>query len=115
LRNNERREAVRSLAAAIDRHIKTRWQASNVVPAAACDDATFLRRVMLDITGRIPRVSETRAFLADSSTGKRARIVEELLDSPGYARHYATVWRKVMIPEAASDMQARYLLPGFEA
>jgi len=114
LRNDARRQPVRELAVVIDQHIADRWKASKVVPAQACDDATYLRRVMLDTTGRIPRVSEIRAFLADDSSDKRSRIVEQLLDSPGYARHYAIVWRKVMIPEAASDFQARYLMPGFE-
>ncbi len=51
------------------------------------DDHTFLRRVYLDVAGRIPTLAETRRFLADASPGKRARLVDALLDGPGYVSH----------------------------
>lgn len=50
------------------------------------DDATFLRRVTLDLTGTIPSVEEVRAFLADQSADKRTRLVDQLLASPEHAR-----------------------------
>ena len=49
-------------------------------PADVCDDATFLRRVNLDICGVLPTEEEARAFLADPAPDKRARKVDELLD-----------------------------------
>jgi hypothetical protein len=51
------------------------------------DDEAFLRRVYLDVAGRIPSLAETRRFFADGSTGKRARLIDELLDGPGYVSH----------------------------
>jgi len=51
------------------------------------DDLTFVRRVYLGVAGRIPAVSETRRFLADSSPDKRARLIDTLLDGPGYVSH----------------------------
>ena len=51
------------------------------------DDEAFLRRVYLDVAGRIPSLEETHRFLADGSTGKRARLIDELLDGPGYVSH----------------------------
>lgn len=50
------------------------------------DDATFLRRVTLDLTGTIPSANEVRAFLDDQSTDKRTQLVDRLLDSPEHAR-----------------------------
>lgn len=50
------------------------------------DDATFLRRVTLDLTGTIPSADEVRAFLADQSTNKRTQLVDRLLASPEHAR-----------------------------
>ncbi|QDU07979.1 DUF1549 domain-containing protein [Gimesia aquarii] len=50
------------------------------------DDATFLRRVTLDLTGTIPSVDEVRAFLNDQSTDKRTQLVDRLLASPEHAR-----------------------------
>jgi Protein of unknown function (DUF1553)/Protein of unknown function (DUF1549) len=108
-------DAAARLAATIDEHIARRWQAENVVPAPASDDASFLRRVSLDIAGKIPTVAQLHEFLDDTSADKRRALVERLLDSPGYVMHTANVWRGVMIPEADISQEARFLLPSFEA
>ncbi|MFO0960070.1 MAG: DUF1549 and DUF1553 domain-containing protein [Isosphaeraceae bacterium] len=62
-----------------------------IVPSDACDDAEFLRRVRIDLTGSLPPPDEVRAFLADPAPDKRARKIEELLDSPAYAAWWTTV------------------------
>ena len=69
----------------IDRHILAKLRRLQVPPVALADDATFLRRVSLDIAGALPSPGEIRAFLADRSLDKRARKIDELLSSPGYA------------------------------
>src|SRR5262245_43828970 len=59
--------AVRALAARIDKHLARRWAAEKVEPAPVADDAEFLRRVYLDLVGRIPSVAEAHEFLDDKS------------------------------------------------
>src|SRR5262245_34110872 len=49
------------------------------------DDTTFLRRVSLDLTGKLPEPEAVRRFAADPAKDKRARIVDELLKSDAYA------------------------------
>jgi hypothetical protein len=107
--------AVGGLSARIDQHLAKRWAAENVTPAPLTDDATFLRRVSLDIVGKIPPVGETREFLADTDPDKRAKLVDRLLDSPAYTAHYAAMWRDILIPEAATNLEVRFVLPGFES
>src|SRR5262249_53522391 len=68
-----------------------------------------------DLTGRIPPVSDVRAFLADKSPDKRARLIAALLDDPRHAVHFANVWRALLLPETAASAQARTFQPGFEA
>jgi hypothetical protein len=102
------------LAAKIDYALATRWQADKVQPAATADDAEFLRRASLDIAGRVPAVAEVRRFLKDSSSDKRRRLVEDLLDGPGYPTHFTHVWRALLLPEAESSIELRSLVPGFE-
>jgi hypothetical protein len=107
-------DPVRALADTIDKRVAAGWSAAKVKPAPAADDAEFLRRVYLHLAGRIPSVSEARAFLDDKSADKREKVVEQLLKSPRYVSHFINVWRGWMIPEADASIQARFLIPGFE-
>lgn len=99
-----------ALAARLDQLIENRWKQENVKPAALADDAEFLRRVYLDIAGRIPRVAEVREFLDDKSADKRVCVVEKLLDSPLYVNHFTNYWRALMLPQANN---LRFLDPNF--
>ena len=56
-------------------------------PNPLASDEQFVRRVYLDIAGRIPTREETMAFLADTSLSKRAKVIDKLLDSDGYKSH----------------------------
>ena len=64
----------------IDDHIYSRLAALRIEPSPLCDDATFLRRVSLDVAGILPTDEEVRAFLADTSADKRDRLIDRLLD-----------------------------------
>jgi len=68
----------------IDRNVFGELERQGVKPAAKTSDAEFLRRVALDLTGRIPTRERTIAFLNDSDPDKRRRLVEELLSSSAY-------------------------------
>jgi hypothetical protein len=70
------------------------------------DDLTFLRRVTLDLTGRIPSVDVARAFLADKSPDKRPQAVDRLLASPDFYRHMAVVF-DVMLMERRGDKHVK--------
>ncbi len=66
----------------IDRYIFAALQQAGVKPAGRTNDFEFIRRVTLDLTGRIPTPQRVIAFLNDPGPDKRARLVEELLSSP---------------------------------
>jgi hypothetical protein len=102
------------LTARIDGFIAAHWQETGSVPAAPCDDATFLRRAYLDLTGKIPPSSEVRRFLRDPAPDKRQRLVEKLLDSPGYVVHMSNVWRNVLVPEADGNFLTRNFMTTFD-
>jgi hypothetical protein len=104
-----------ALAERIDGRLDARIKAANAVAAPPADDAEFLRRAYLDITGRIPAPRDVRDFLADSSPDKRAKLIDDLLDRPRYATHFAAVWRAQLMPEATANVEARVFQPGFEA
>ncbi len=69
----------------IDEHVLARLRQLNLPPAELADDATFLRRVSLDVTGALPTAEEVRTFLDDKSAEKRPKKIDELLTRPGHA------------------------------
>jgi hypothetical protein len=82
----------------IDELVNARIKAAGYEPAARSSDEEFVRRVYLDLTGVIPRTAEGRAFLADPSPDKRAKLIDKLLDSPAHPTHLANTWRNIMLP-----------------
>ncbi len=69
----------------IDVFIWKAFQANNVVPAAPTNDYEFIRRVSLDLTGRIPTADQVNNFVADTSPNKRAALVDQLIGSSEWA------------------------------
>jgi hypothetical protein len=111
----ERGRDAERLAAAIDQILERRQVEQKVRPAPLADDAEFLRRLTLDLAGRIPSVEEARTFLSDKRPDKRARQIERLLNSPLYVSHFTNVWRALLLPEANNNFQVRLQQPSFEA
>ena len=76
----------------IDDYVFAKLKTLEIPPSDVADDATFLRRAYLDIIGLIPTSEEARAFLADKDPGKRAKLVDQLLERPEYADFWALYW-----------------------
>jgi hypothetical protein len=87
------------LASWIDHRSTKHWRSLGVEIPAIVDDATFLRRVYLDLVGTIPSVSDVRDFLADKSESKRVRMVDRLLDDSRSSAHLSRVWRRILLSE----------------
>jgi hypothetical protein len=104
LPNAKNQLEIKALAGKIDQLIAQHWKEKGAKGTRVADDAEFMRRVYLDLIGRIPRVSEARAFLRDKRSDKRQRLVDKLLESPGYAAHFTHVWRALMIPNNNNDI-----------
>ena len=67
-----------------------------VPPSAVCDDATFLRRVTLDVAGRLPTESEVARFQASNDPAKRDQVIDGLLKSSDYADFFASKWTALL-------------------
>ncbi|MBK1879124.1 DUF1549 domain-containing protein [Pelagicoccus mobilis] len=83
-------------AVQIDRYIRETLEEKGLERNEEVDDATFARRIYLDIVGRIPTYDELTRFEKSLSTEKRARLIDELLDSSGYASHFYNYWEDVL-------------------
>ncbi len=69
-------------AGSIDSYIFADLQAHNIAPAPKTTDWEFIRRVTLDLTGRIPNPDRVLSFVADTAPDKRAKLVDELMAKP---------------------------------
>ena len=104
-----------ALAEKIDAMLAARWVNDGAEPVPLADDAEYMRRVYLDLAGRIPTVPEARAFLNDKRPDRRAKLVDSLLASPRHVTHFTNVWRALLIPEASNNFLVRAQQGGFEA
>ena len=74
----------------IDQLVKQKLDKLGIVASDICTDEEFVRRISLDITGILPAGETVRQFLSDTSPDKRTRLINALLESPGYAAWWAT-------------------------
>jgi hypothetical protein len=80
----------------IDRLAAEKWKKLGLLPSPVCDDATFLRRLTIDLCGRLPTSEEARTFLADQDANKRQKLIDRLLESPDYPAYFATRWSTIL-------------------
>lgn len=80
----------------IDRLVNANLRRLNLAPSSKTNDGGFLRRVYLDMAGRLPSPEEARRFLSDSRPDKRARLVDMLLERPEWADVWALKWSDLL-------------------
>ncbi len=76
----------------IDHHVFAKLRLLQLQPSPLCSDSEFLRRVYLDVIGKLPTPDEVRRFLGSDDPNKRQRVIEELLERPEFADWWALKW-----------------------
>jgi hypothetical protein len=95
--------------AEIDHLIEARWKQAGVTVSAPADDGEYLRRLCLDLVGRVPTLLETKTFLADTRPDKRERMVDTLLASGDFAEHWADVYGDLLFhTEGKNKIERRF-------
>jgi hypothetical protein len=94
----------------LDPLIEALWREAKVTPAPAADDGAFLRRVSLDLIGRVPTLAETKTFLADAGPDRRARLVDRLLGSHEFAEHWGDLYGDLLFGQErkAARLERQY-------
>ena len=80
----------------VDRLVYDKLRQLKYLPSDVCSDDKFMRRIYLDVIGVLPEVAQVEAFLNDTSSEKRSRLIDQLLERPEYARFWALKWADVL-------------------
>jgi len=104
-----------ALARKIDALIEKSWKGTDIKPAPRATDTQFLRRLHIDLSGRIPELTAIRDFLDDDERANKREIrVDDLLAGETYARNFAAYFRSVML-QGTNNTMFQGLEPSFEA
>ena len=80
----------------VDELALDKWKKLGLQPSPVCDDGTFIRRLTVDLCGRLPTADESKAFLNDKDPAKRSKLVDKLLDGPDYPAYFAMKWGSIL-------------------
>jgi hypothetical protein len=94
----------------IDRLVFARWKNLHLLPSELCSDEVFLRRAAIDLNGRLPQPEELRAFVADTSPDKRARMIDRLMESPDFTELWVMRWAELLQIRTANGVSPKGLL-----
>lgn len=97
----------------LDELVASELRADKIAPAEKTSDEVFLRRVTLDLTGKLPTAAEIGAFVQDRDPTKRSKVIDKLLDSEAYSKHWAKYWRDV-VSSSYTDRRQLGLVPELE-
>ncbi|MCA9130031.1 MAG: DUF1549 domain-containing protein [Planctomycetales bacterium] len=92
-------ERSKAMSERVDQLLEEQMRELHWEPAGPCDDAAFLRRAHLDLSGTPPSGRQVLAFVADSSENKRMHLVDQLVSSPASHAYLASTWASWMLPE----------------
>ena len=112
---NERLPPNLSVAEAIDYDISARLDKEGISPAPPADDSTLVRRLVLDLAGRIPIADEAQSYVESQDAEKRQKLIQRLIASPDFVRHSAAEFEVLLkgYSEQSPSVHA-YLLTAFQ-
>lgn len=80
----------------IDAMVEEGYKQHKITPNAPTTEEGFVRRIYLDVIGRIPSQEEARAFIDSTEAGKRSKLIDQLLNSEGYVSHWYNWWGDIL-------------------
>ena len=99
------------VASAVDHYITEKLQSRSIEPRPAADDATVLRRTMLDLAGRVPTAREHQWFFDQPETVRRDVLVDRLMQSSDFDFHLRNSLDELLLANRPHDGEFReYLL-----
>lgn len=94
----------------IDGHMHNKLKNLRIIPSELCTDEEFIRRVTLDVTGRLPTVEEYNAFLANVDPKKREKLVDELLTRKEFVEIWVMKWAELLTIRTTNQISYKSML-----
>ena len=94
----------------IDAHMHNKFKNLRIIPSELCTDEEFIRRVTLDVTGRLPTVDEYNAFLANVDPKKRDKLVDELLTRKEFVEIWVMKWAELLTIRTTNQISYKSML-----
>ena len=94
----------------IDGHMHNKLKTLRIIPSELCTDEEFIRRVTLDVTGRLPTVEEYNAFLANVDPTKREKLVDELLTRKEFVEIWVMKWAELLTIRTTNQISYKSML-----
>ena len=95
--------SAQQVAAHVDKLVAQKLKDEKIAASAVCSDEDFLRRVTLDLTGKIPTAEKAAAFLDSKDPDKRAKLIDELLASKDFGKYQADLWQASLLPRDSDN------------
>ncbi|OWK39044.1 DUF1549 domain-containing protein [Fimbriiglobus ruber] len=99
--------ADRPMPDVVDHYVDDLLKQDNILAAPQADAATLIRRLTLDLVGRVPTAAEADAYVASTDPDKRTKLVDRLMASPGFVRHQATQFDAMLNSVLGNDGRVR--------
>lgn len=91
----------------VDQLVGDKLKKLRLLPSGICTDEEFLRRVTIDITGQLPTEEEYRAFMADASADKRAKLIDGLLERKEFSEIWAMKWSEALMVKTTNNISQK--------
>jgi Protein of unknown function (DUF1549)/Protein of unknown function (DUF1553) len=99
---------VAEMSKVINDKLEESWKANKITPSGYADDYEFIRRASLDIIGRSATVSEIQKYLENPPDKRRSMLIETLLKSEDYPRHWANMWSNWLLTRSGDFGRGKY-------
>lgn len=98
----------------IDTLVNAKLKRLRITPSPLCTDAEFIRRVNIDLCGRLPSPAEVNAFVANRSSEKRAQLIDQLIDRDEFLDIWVMKWAELLQIRSSRNVDAKAALLYFE-
>ena len=80
----------------IDTHVHEKLHKLRIIPSDVCSDEVFIRRVFIDVIGRLPTTADREKFLADPAPDKRAKLIDDLISRKEFTEMWVMKWAELL-------------------